>query len=209
MQEQQSEIVKSIEHQQQWNNDVELAIGLAKESQESLGYELKLISDSTQSAILQTDRLFGKWSNDVEMVLGRAKENEESLGYDLQLVLDRTRSAEEGLKELQSQVHALKPAASETANFAKARPQVRLSEATKPPQHEKSGSHGIPSDLGSMFHKDGMVSFAYSRKGPLINVGSQSRLPWEGCAVCAAPQPALPINASIAAIRESCFSEKS
>merc|ERR1712019_288639 len=99
LQEQQSQISKNLEDQQQWNNDVELALGLIKENQESLGYEMKLVSDTTQSAILQTNRHVGKWSNDVEMVLGRAQENEESLGYELQLVLERTRSAEKGLKE--------------------------------------------------------------------------------------------------------------
>lgn len=172
LQEQQSEIIKSIEDQQLWNNDVELALGLAKESQESLGYEMKLVSANTQSAILQTNKHFGKWCNDVEMVLGRAKENEESLGYELQLLLERTRSAEEGLKELKSQVQA-------------------APEATKLPQQENIGSHVISSELGTMFPKDDMVSFAYSRKGPHIKPSSRVRLPWESawsdCHVRAVP----------------------
>merc|ERR1711972_431004 len=106
--------------QQKWNNDIELALGLAKESEESLGYELQLVSERTQSMILKLNERQGKWNNDVEVVLGLAKENDESLGYELKLALERTRLAEEGLKELQSQVHAIKPVSSRNAKVVSA-----------------------------------------------------------------------------------------
>merc|ERR1712014_355473 len=129
--------------------------------------------------------------NDVELALGQAKENEESLGYEMQLVLERTAVAEECLKKLQSQVRELKPVAPESVNQASAVPSLQPPPMTKPVEKQSVGPSAISTDLGAMFAKDNLTSFAYSRKALPIKADSRGRLPWEsawsGCHVDAVP----------------------